>query len=1302
MPTLYSKASLEYGAAGAFNTLANGTGVDTVPVDGDKILIQNTHTITVGGTYVVGVDGATDSVTVQSGGIFKASRTATSSFTVRGEIVVASGGTWDYGTVASPIPAAYTATLVLNRAAVTNGITCFTGSTGFTSITFNGDEARKRWTTITGTGPQSITTSVSLADTTGWAIGDDIIITMSSGNNAAETERRTLTGLVSWTGALAVATRQAGSAVGNLYSNVIVKSFDTTKRALMRMTIAPASVDTVEIRYTKFEDLGVATNQQGVSILPTAATTLAQYQARAVKSFHGNVFISTTSSSSWTATGTIAAGAALSRPVTVSNNVFYSYTAGQGNVAAGGAEWTFDSNLIVVAVMHAQAGVRITYSNNHIALNDGTLQFVSSFVKYISNFWYGRWQAFAVVNLGGNAILEGNDFGSTIPLRHQFGDAFMRDGPSYGGYWSVTSLNDKFNAASSPILSDTSLSGQQGDTTLAITNKGGVLTAQEIHKGTGKSFRENTIATLSTSSVSLKPIQLAVNHDFTTTIPVASGSSITVRVYVLPDPAFYNGGAWTAPVVSLSEAVSASSTVTYVASSATGTALTVTGTNTYTRGAGSFITDGFAVGDRFYAEGFTTSANNGSKLITAITATAMTVYGGGLTNETGTASARITKWFMAQVSGTNSGADANATLTFRTNPSTVLTGTVYFTGCPTSSPFVTKARQYGYTYDESSPLRTLNGTVPATEVTALGYTGIGVTGATSAIALSASTTFQKIYDHTQAWAVQNLTFATPLTGAGTAGSPILTAVGAIATTGFTLNGGGSLNMGSLTLSGSIPWTYTYTGGVFSQAASTPSYSGGTLNINAAGSFTFVQAAAMILRMTPTAPSTYVLGGSTFTGQVDLRNATAHAITVELLSGTTYTTANNTGGTITVTLPTVYANISVTSMPDIGAVPTRLQIFNSTGAAAAAWAASSVYATGVIRRRTTGIGSENTAGLYMRATTGGTSAATEPTWNTTVGGTTADGSVVWTTYAVLYYDADPASTSYATTYIDGKQFLSGETVKVRFAEMNGATSFKRYSTTLIAAASGFSAAVDVIADDVFATNALDGAAYETTFSPNFTLNYIVLDTNTDFSGKAAYAYFCYTLTTTNGMYKFWGGVTALDSGNYRIETDVLNLYFDETLGFVKQTDDVRIFRKDGLRPALDPTTGLNGIEINWRTPVNVVSVGGSALTAGQDAKLSAIPTNPLLTNDTRLPATLIASSANIPTSTQNAAAVGLRAITATLTADQSQRVTNAILFGKVSGAGTGVETFRNPEDTKTVCTVTVDANGNRTLVVLDAT
>lgn len=305
-------------------------------------------------------------------------------------------------------------------------------------------------------------------------------------------------------------------------------------------------------------------------------------------------------------------------------------------------------------------------------------------------------------------------------------------------------------------------------------------------------------------------------------------------------------------------------------------------------------------------------------------------------------------------------------------------------------------------------------------------------------------------------------------------------------------------------------------------------------------------------------------------------------------------------------PAVSASISITGMPTATGASTRLQIINYTASQASTWQATTAYAQGDVVLRTTGVGTESTAGLYMRATTGGTSGGTEPTWDTTVGNTTADGTVTWTTYAVLYYDADPVTSSYSSTYVDGEEILAGETVKIRFAEMDAGTSFKTYSTSLVAASSGFSAAVDTTADSVYATWGLDGSSYDSTYSPDYVANYLILDTNTDFSGKSAGAYFCYLLTTSQGMYLFWGGMTLIDSGNIRINDSVLDMYFDESDGFVKQTDSVRIFRDDGTRPAIDPTTGGSGIEINWRVPVNVVSTGGSALTAEESAYLLALP------------------------------------------------------------------------------------------------
>jgi hypothetical protein len=55
---------------------------------------------------------------------------------------------------------------------------------------------------------------------------------------------------------------------------------------------------------------------------------------------------------------------------------------------------------------------------------------------------------------------------------------------------------------------------------------------------------------------------------------------------------------------------------------------------------------------------------------------------------------------------------------------------------------------------------------------------------------------------------------------------------------------------------------------------------------------------------------------------------------------------------------------------------------------------------------------------------------------------------------------------------------------------------------------------------------------------------------------------------------------------------------------------------------------------------------------------------------------------------------------TYTAADMMRIVTAVLAGKVSGGGTGVETFRDINDTKDRVVSTVDSNGNRTSVTID--
>lgn len=75
-----------------------------------------------------------------------------------------------------------------------------------------------------------------------------------------------------------------------------------------------------------------------------------------------------------------------------------------------------------------------------------------------------------------------------------------------------------------------------------------------------------------------------------------------------------------------------------------GATLTVTGTNTFNRASGSFITDGWRTGDGVMPFGMTTAANNGvGGVVTSVTASALTVNGTPYTNETMPSTARLVR-----------------------------------------------------------------------------------------------------------------------------------------------------------------------------------------------------------------------------------------------------------------------------------------------------------------------------------------------------------------------------------------------------------------------------------------------------------------------------------------------------------------------------------------------------------------------------------------------------------------------------------------------------------------------------------
>ncbi len=256
--------------------------------------------------------------------------------------------------------------------------------------------------------------------------------------------------------------------------------------------------------------------------------------------------------------------------------------------------------------------------------------------------------------------------------------------------------------------------------------------------------------------------------------------------------------------------------------------------------------------------------------------------------------ANDTNWEQYTLTATNSsGTDGNFTLTYTANSSSGTTNVVYFDGVP-DAPLITVARHYGKQFPQTTPNAVANDAVVADETTALTYsTKFSITGgaAQSDVALAADATFQQLYDYTQAWSVTtaNQGYAVPCTSplAG-----ILIAAGDVTTTGYTLNGAGSLAMGAHTLTGSIPFSYTYTGGTWSQASTVPSFSGGTLTL-------------------PTAITTSP-GFTMTTGAIVFDDTSADWDLSTCIIGSGVTLSNTSGAGITVAMPAGYPTTTIGS------------------------------------------------------------------------------------------------------------------------------------------------------------------------------------------------------------------------------------------------------------------------------------------------------------------------------------------------------------------------------------------------------
>ena len=276
---------------------------------------------------------------------------------------------------------------------------------------------------------------------------------------------------------------------------------------------------------------------------------------------------------------------------------------------------------------------------------------------------------------------------------------------------------------------------------------------------------------------------------------------------------------------------------------------------------------------------------NNSALTATVSLTGK-IAGVTLTPPTAFSSSAVDTWQQYDLSITKaSGSDGSVTLTYTAN-STNTTSAAYFDGVP-DAPFVTKARHYGFLFNETSPTVTVDPYVVLSESAAGALTGGTINGGTKHITFGAGTidAAYELYDYSRYWSVNNLTLDVPFSRAGSL---------------FSLASG---------------WT------VVEPSISGITWGGGTIDWTSAGTknggfdsnvFDF-QAAG-----------TYEFGTATLSGTIELINTSGGAVIVNVPAGTSYT---NTGPNITVNVAVDQAEALISGI----VAGSRLQIYNVTTA-----------------------------------------------------------------------------------------------------------------------------------------------------------------------------------------------------------------------------------------------------------------------------------------------------------------------------------------------------------------------------------
>ena len=221
----------------------------------------------------------------------------------------------------------------------------------------------------------------------------------------------------------------------------------------------------------------------------------------------------------------------------------------------------------------------------------------------------------------------------------------------------------------------------------------------------------------------------------------------------------------------------------------------------------------------------------------------------------------------------------------------------------------------------------------------------------------------------------------------------------------------------------------------------------------------------------------------------------------------------------------------------------------------------------------------------------------------------------------------AGTSSTGTYIEGVDFTVGDTIRIRATNAQGLVAYQGFETTAVASSSGWSVLADQKDDSIYNTIGVDGSTV-TEFDHDFVNNEIDIVVAANFSAHRLYARYVYFTTLPDGIRLFFGAVEAVDLANIKNDVTVLDMFLNNnTSTNLIQTDNVRLYKSNGVYPARTATTGGGGIDVVWRDKIFIAETGTSGLTPSESAKLMSLDTSNLDTTVSSRSSTFELSTVN---------------------------------------------------------------------------